>query len=145
MVLGARQNVQVGRISTSFAPIKYLNIGGHIFIYMWGAQPMRRFTPRPPVPDATAAHRAAAKNRRKPPISCTPPFMTQRISLASQIGKRYGTLRKNSHTSHPDQLATSPIFKYMYLNVAKGQGLNLGLEMAILATGIAFGLLRLVR
>ena len=48
---------------------------------------LRRIESRPPIPDMTVTRRVAVKNRRKVAIICTISFVTQRISLVSQIGK----------------------------------------------------------
>ena len=63
---------------------------------------------------------------------CTLSFVTQQISLVSQIGERDGILRTKLHISYTDQFLVPPILKYLE---RKMKNSKLGLELANLAYG----------
>ena len=117
LVLGARtalSNLRASRISTSFAPIKYLNIGGTTNWSVYEiCNSMGRFASRSPICDATITHCVVVKNRRKNAHFCTLSFTTQQISLVSQIGERDEILRTKLHISYIDQFVVPQIFKYL--------------------------------
>ena len=117
LVLVARlalSNLRASRISTSFAPIKYFNIGGITNQYVYEiCNPMRRFASQSPICDATVTRRVVVKNRRKNAHFCMLSFATQQISLVSQIGERDEILRTKLHISCIDQFVVPQIFKYL--------------------------------
>ena len=109
-----RGHFHASRISTFFAPIKYLNISDTT---NWSVYEicyfMRRFTSRSPILRVTVPHRVAVKNLRKNAIFCTFSFATQRTPPISQFGERDEILRKKMHISYTDQFVVPPIFKYL--------------------------------